>query len=136
MFTLLSKVPGIELSHLKLDSPPLSVDIGQFFQLGNLHPFHIAVGLVNRTRPDDHTFAGQTAVSKSVCAIRGDGRLLPRPFRQLLNPRRIGRIEKSIKQQLFLRGFYRYVDYDDAAPYLYDTTGRNHLFGFALGWNF
>jgi hypothetical protein len=42
----------------------------------------------------------------------------------------------AVNEQIFVRGFYRYVDFEDAAPYLFDATGRNHLFGFSLGWNF
>ena len=42
----------------------------------------------------------------------------------------------AVNDQIFVRGYYRYVDFDDAAPYLFDTTGRNQLFGFSLGWNF
>jgi hypothetical protein len=35
-----------------------------------------------------------------------------------------------------LRGWYRYVNYSDEAPILYDTTGKNHVFGAAISWTF
>ncbi len=41
-----------------------------------------------------------------------------------------------LTERAFVRGAYRYVDFDDQAPYLYDTTGRNHLVFLALGWTF
>lgn len=37
---------------------------------------------------------------------------------------------------LFARGAYRYVKYDDNDPYLYDLTGRNSLVYFSLGYLF
>jgi hypothetical protein len=42
----------------------------------------------------------------------------------------------AFDERLFVRGMYRYVDYADDAPYLYDTSGRNHLFAASLGWMF
>jgi hypothetical protein len=35
-----------------------------------------------------------------------------------------------------LRGEYRYVDYADDAPYLEDTSGRNHVVSLAVGFLF
>ena len=37
---------------------------------------------------------------------------------------------------LFARGAYRYVKYNDNDPYLYDLTGRNNLLYFSLGYLF
>jgi hypothetical protein len=39
-------------------------------------------------------------------------------------------------KNLFARGAYRYVKYDDNDPYLYDLTGRNSLVYFSLGYLF
>jgi hypothetical protein len=39
-------------------------------------------------------------------------------------------------KNLFARGAYRYVKYDDNDPYLYDLTGRNSLLYFSLGYLF
>lgn len=49
-----------------------------------------------------------------------------------------GSLEASyqVRPRVTLRGRYRYVDYADDAPYLYDTSGRNHLFGASVGWAF
>jgi hypothetical protein len=41
-----------------------------------------------------------------------------------------------LSSQVWLRGAYRYVDFDDEAPYLYDTAGRNHLIYASVGWVF
>lgn len=41
-----------------------------------------------------------------------------------------------VNERVFLRGAYRYVDYNDDAPYLYDTSGRNNLVYLSLGWVF
>jgi len=41
-----------------------------------------------------------------------------------------------VSDSIWVRGAYHYIDYADDAPYLYDTTGRNHLFTAALGWIF
>jgi hypothetical protein len=41
-----------------------------------------------------------------------------------------------VSDSIWVRGAYRYIDYADDAPYLYDTSGRNHLFTAALGWIF
>jgi hypothetical protein len=37
---------------------------------------------------------------------------------------------------LLVRGAYRYVEFDDAAPYLYDTSGKNNLVYFSIGYDF
>lgn len=42
----------------------------------------------------------------------------------------------AVNDRVWIRGAYRYVDYDDTEIYLYDTSGRNHLVSLALGWNF
>lgn len=42
----------------------------------------------------------------------------------------------QLDERVFVRGMYRYVDYADDAPYLYDTSGRSHLFALSLGWMF
>jgi hypothetical protein len=39
-------------------------------------------------------------------------------------------------RNVFARGAYRYVKYDDNEPYLYDLTGRNSLLYFSLGYLF
>ena len=39
-------------------------------------------------------------------------------------------------RNVFARGAYRYVKYDDGDPYLYDLTGRNNLLYFSLGYLF
>jgi len=41
-----------------------------------------------------------------------------------------------VSQSVFVRGSYRYVDYSDDAPYLYDTSGKNNLVYLGLGWAF
>lgn len=46
------------------------------------------------------------------------------------------RARYSVNSRLFVRGSYRYLDYDDDAPYLYDTTGSVDVYGFGLGWEF
>lgn len=38
--------------------------------------------------------------------------------------------------RFFVRGAYRYVDFNDDTAYLYDTTGTNNLVYFTLGFNF
>ena len=42
----------------------------------------------------------------------------------------------SLTDQFTIRGVYRYLDFQDDAPYIYDTTGRVHLVAFTLGWLF
>lgn len=42
----------------------------------------------------------------------------------------------KMNDRIGLRGRYRYLDYADDAPYLYDTSGSNHVFGAALVWTF
>lgn len=37
---------------------------------------------------------------------------------------------------LFLTGSYRRADYQDDAPYLYDTSGSLELYSLGLGWVF
>lgn len=41
-----------------------------------------------------------------------------------------------VNEQLFLRGAYRFIDFTDDAPYLYDTSGKNNLVYLSLGWAF
>lgn len=38
--------------------------------------------------------------------------------------------------RVWLAAGYRYLDYEDDAPYLYDTTGSADLYRLALGWRF
>jgi hypothetical protein len=39
-------------------------------------------------------------------------------------------------KSLFLYGDWRYVDYADDAPYLYDTSGKISWYTLSLGWSF
>ena len=41
-----------------------------------------------------------------------------------------------VNDRVFVRGAYRYLDYTDDAPYLYDTSGKNNLVYLSLGWAF
>jgi hypothetical protein len=41
-----------------------------------------------------------------------------------------------VNSRVWVRGAYRYVDFDDEAPYLYDTAGSNNLVYLSLGWAF
>ncbi|MCM2257365.1 MAG: hypothetical protein NDJ94_17140 [Vicinamibacteria bacterium] len=42
----------------------------------------------------------------------------------------------KLSSRASLRGEYRYVDYADDAPYLEDTSGRNHVVSLAVGFLF
>ena len=42
----------------------------------------------------------------------------------------------KVGSSFFLYGAYRYADFQDDAPYLYDTTGSFGLYTLALGWTF
>ena len=42
----------------------------------------------------------------------------------------------GIGKSLFLYGDWRYVDYTDDAPYLYDTSGEISWYTLSLGWSF
>lgn len=39
----------------------------------------------------------------------------------------------QISKMFTVRGLYRYVDYKDDAPYLYDTTGKVHIVSGGFG---
>jgi hypothetical protein len=41
-----------------------------------------------------------------------------------------------VNDRVFVRGAYRYLDYTDDVPYLYDTSGKNNLVYLSLGWAF
>lgn len=42
----------------------------------------------------------------------------------------------TIFKSAFLYGDWRYVDYTDDAPYLYDTSGKISWYTLSLGWSF
>jgi hypothetical protein len=42
----------------------------------------------------------------------------------------------SVNPGMYLTGSYRYLDYQDDAPYLSDTTGSVDYYGFGVGWEF
>lgn len=37
---------------------------------------------------------------------------------------------------MWVRGLYRYIDYEDKDPYLSDTTGKVHVISGSLGLTF
>ena len=45
-------------------------------------------------------------------------------------------VKYRFTRNLFARGAYRYVKYDDNEPYLYDLAGRNSLLYLSLGYLF
>jgi hypothetical protein len=42
----------------------------------------------------------------------------------------------AIREGLWLRGGYQYLDLDDDAPYLYDVSGTVDFFDVGIGWSF
>ena len=42
----------------------------------------------------------------------------------------------SIRDDFWLTLLFRHIDYDDDAPYMYDTSGTLQLYTMALGWSF
>ena len=42
----------------------------------------------------------------------------------------------TVKQGLYLTGSYRYLDFEDDAPYLSNLSGSADYFGFGVGWEF
>ena len=41
-----------------------------------------------------------------------------------------------VMRSLYLTAGYQYLDYQDNAPYLYDTTGSVDIYNFGVGWSF
>lgn len=41
-----------------------------------------------------------------------------------------------INKTFWINAGYRYADFSDDAPYMYDTSGSISLYSLALGWNF
>ena len=41
-----------------------------------------------------------------------------------------------VGERTFLTGGYRYLDFDDASPYLYDTSGSADFYSIGVGWTF
>ena len=39
-------------------------------------------------------------------------------------------------RSLYLTAGYQYLDYQDNAPYLYDTTGSVDIYNLGVGWSF
>ena len=41
-----------------------------------------------------------------------------------------------VMRSLYLTAGYQYLDYQDNAPYLYDTTGSVDIYNLGVGWSF
>lgn len=41
-----------------------------------------------------------------------------------------------VSDRVWVQGLYRWVDYNDDAPLLYDTSGRNQIFAISLRYGF
>ncbi len=41
-----------------------------------------------------------------------------------------------VNERTYLTGGYRYLDYEDDAPYLYDTSGSVDFYSLGIGWLF
>ncbi len=46
------------------------------------------------------------------------------------------RLQYRLNPRFALTGSYRYLDYEDDTPYLYDTSGSIELVSLGLGWVF
>ena len=42
----------------------------------------------------------------------------------------------AVSEMMSVRGGYRYIDLEDDAPYLYDTTGSVDFYSLGLAWSF
>jgi len=45
-------------------------------------------------------------------------------------------VRYKIRDDFWVRFWYRYVDYTDDSPYMYDTSGKVSWTTLAAGWNF
>lgn len=41
-----------------------------------------------------------------------------------------------VNERAYVTGGYRYLDYEDDAPYLYDTSGSVSFYSLGIGWLF
>ena len=47
-----------------------------------------------------------------------------------------GMFKLKFTEALWMRLWYKYIDFTDDAPYLYDTSGTVHVATVTAGWSF
>jgi len=109
------------LQYQKKDRLELGIDFGWTQSDAGLAPFELPADDYVATHPSMAFDFTQTNTYSDLDTTRIDADLWAKFF---------------IGENLWLRLRYHYVDYQDDAPYLYDTSGKYQYAAAAVGWLF